>query len=166
LDGSSPLKLAGGRALIEEVLEQRVPYLVGVIANRLVNAGSALCRRHFQIGFPEWRIMVVLALEPAAAKRIGDVVGLDKAAISRGLKALERRGLIRATGETAGRRSRAWLLTDEGRAVYERLLKASREHERRLLAGLDPAEVPILLDMLRRVLAEVPQVEVFDPDSL
>ena len=53
MDGSSPLRVAGGRSLIEEVLEQRAAYLIGVIANRLVNAGSALCRRHAQIGFPD-----------------------------------------------------------------------------------------------------------------
>ena len=166
MDGSIPPRPAARRSLIEEVLEQRAAYLIGAVANRLVNAGSALCRRHFEIGFTEWRILVVLALEPAAAKRISDVVGLDKAAISRGLKTLERRGLIMATGETAGRRSRAWLLTDDGRGVYERMLKASREHERRLLAGLEPDEVPVLLDLMRRVLAQVPEVEAFDPERL
>jgi DNA-binding MarR family transcriptional regulator len=159
-------KLAGRRSLIEEVLEQRAGYLIGAIANRLVNAGSAICRRHFGIGFSEWRILVVLALEPAAAKRIGEVVGLDKAAISRGLKALERRGLVCPTAGTAARRSRAWLLTDEGRSVYERMLKASREHERRLLAGLSADEAQLLLGLLRRVLAEVPQVEAFRPETL
>jgi DNA-binding MarR family transcriptional regulator len=166
LDGSSPPKLAGRRSLIEEVLEQRAGYLIGAIANRLVNAGSAICRSHFGIGFSEWRILVVLALEPASAKRIGEVVGLDKAAISRGLQALERRSMVRPTQETAARRSRAYVLTDEGRAVYERMLKASREHERRLLAGIAPDEIPVLLDLLRRVLAQVPQVEAFRPESL
>ncbi len=161
-----PVKLAGRRSLIEEVLEQRASYLVGAIANRLVNAGSALFRRHFSIGFSEWRILVVLALEPAAAKRISEVVGVDKAAISRGLNTLERRGLIRPTEQSAGRRSRTYLLTDEGQAIYERMLKVSREHERRLLAALTPEEAPVLLDLLRRVLAEVPQVEAFDPERL
>ena len=163
---SGPTKLAGRRSLIEEVLEQRAGYLVGAIANRLVNAGSSISRRHFSIGFSEWRIMVVLALEPASAKRISDVVGLDKAAISRGLKALERRELIRPTDQTAGRRSQAYLLTQEGRGIYERMLKASREQERRLLSGLAPGEAPVLLDMLRRLLAQVPEVEAFDPESL
>ena len=105
MDGSTPPKLAGRRSLIEEVLEQRAGYLIGAIANRLVNAGSGISRRHFGIGFSEWRILVVLALEPASAKRIGEVVGLDKAAISRGLQALERRGMVRPTEDTAARRS-------------------------------------------------------------
>ncbi len=166
MEGSLPPKRAARRSLIEEVLEQRPAYLIGAIANRLVNAGSAISRRHFGIGFTEWRIMVVLALEPASAKRISDVVGLDKAAISRGLKALEQRGLIAATQETAARRSRAWLLTGEGRAVYERMLKASREHERRLLEDLSPEETAVLLGLLRRLMAHLPAVETFDPERL
>ena len=166
MDGSFPPKRSPRRSLIEEVLEQRPAYLIGAIANRLVNAGSALSRRHFGIGFTEWRIMVVLALEPASAKRISGVVGLDKAAISRGLKTLEQRGLIAATQETAARRSRAYVLTGEGRSVYERMLKASREHEGRLLDGLSPDEVGVLLGLLRRLMAQLPALEAFQPDEL
>ena len=122
------------RGVAEEVLEQRAGFLVGVIANGLVNAGGAICRRHFAIGFTEWRALVVLALEPATAKRICEVVGLDKAAISRALEALAARGLVVPTDETAGRRSRCYRLTDAGASVYRRMLVASREQERRLLA--------------------------------
>ena len=157
---------AGRRGLAEDVLEQRAAFLLGAIANKLVNVGGAISRRHFGIGFTEWRALVMLALEPAAAKRICEVVGLDKAAISRALSSLEAQGLIRPTEATAGRRSRAYELTDAGAAIYRRMLIASREQERRLLAGLQPGEVPVLLDMLRRVLAQIPEVEAFAPDHL
>jgi DNA-binding MarR family transcriptional regulator len=164
---SQPSRTASTRrGLAEEVLEQRASFLMGAIANKLVNAGSAICRRHFAIGFTEWRALVMLALEPAAAKRICAVVGLDKAAISRALSSLEKKGLIRPTADTASRRSRAYALTDEGAVLYRRMLVASREQERRLLAGLQPQEVPALLDMLRRVLAQIPEVEAFAPDTL
>jgi DNA-binding MarR family transcriptional regulator len=145
--------------MAEEVLEQRAAFLIGAIANKVVNAGAAACRRGGDIGFTEWRSMVVLALEPAAAKRICEVTGLDKAAISRSLKALEQRGLIAPTLATSARRSRAWLLTDEGRGVYERLLPAAREHERVLLADLTPEEAQTLLALLRRLHAAVPALE-------
>ncbi len=152
--------------MAEEVLEQSASFLLGAIANKLVNAGSALCRRHFAIGYTEWRAMVILALEPATAKRICDVVGLDKAAISRALKLLEARALIAPTDATSGRRSRAYRLTDQGAAVYRRMLAASREQQRRLLARLTPEEAPLFADMLRRVLGQIPEVEAFAPEEL
>lgn len=162
--GSRP---AARRSYAEEVLEQRAAFLMGAISNKLVSSGSAIYRRNFGIGFTEWRVMVMLALEPEVpARRICDVVGLDKAAISRGIKALETAGLIEPTVATADRRSRAYVLTPAGHAAYERILAVSREHERRLLAGLEPQEIPILIDMLRRMLAQMPGIEAFTPERV
>ena len=147
------------RSMADEVLEQRAAYLIGVIANTVVNVNSAMCRRTAGIGFTEWRAMVVLALEPATAKRICEVTALDKAAISRSLQSLERQGLIRASDSTAGRRSRAYLLTDAGRGVYDQLLPAARGLESVLLSALEPDEIPVLMRLLRRLKGALPAVE-------
>ena len=144
------------RSMADEVLEQRAAYLIGVISNNLVNVSAARCRRTAGIGYTEWRSLVVLALEPATAKRICEVTALDKAAISRSLQALERRGLIRPSDDTAGRRSRAYLLTDAGRRTYDQLLPGARELERGLLSALEPEEVPVLLKLLRRMKGALP----------
>ena len=155
------------RPRAEDVLEQRAGFLLGAIANKLVNCGSAIYRREFGIGFTEWRVMVMLALEPGiSATRICQLVGLDKAAISRGIAALDGAGMIEPTAQTVSRRSRAYVLTPAGRAIYDRILAISREHERILLAGLEPHEVPVLLDLLRRLLAKIPQVEAFKPEPV
>jgi DNA-binding MarR family transcriptional regulator len=148
----------------EEVLQRHETFLIGAIANRLVNSGSALYRRRFGVGFTEWRIMVMLALEPGiTAKRIGDVVGLDKAAISRGLAALQAGSLIEPTPETAGRRSRVFRLSAAGWELHARIGAIAREHERLLLADITPEERPLLQDMLRRLLARTAEIEAFRP---
>jgi len=148
----------------ETVLKQHPTFLIGAIANKLVNSGSALYRRHFGIGFTEWRIIVMLALEPrVTATRISEVVGLDKAAISRGLRDLDHAGLIEPTPQTAGRRSRDYVLSAAGWALHARIGKIASEYERRLLARIQPHELPVLLDMLQRLLAQTPHVEAFKP---
>lgn len=145
-------------------LDHFVPFFVGVIANKLVNGGSILFRRHFGVGFTEWRILAMLAVEPGiAANRICQIVGMDKAAASRGLSGLRRRGLVRAVRNTTGRRTRGYVLTERGRALHDRLLNVELERERKLLARLKPREVPILLDMLRRMLAQIPAVDAYEP---
>jgi DNA-binding MarR family transcriptional regulator len=150
----------------EEVLHRHETFLIGAIANKLVNSGSALYRRRFGIGFTEWRIMVMLALEPGiTAKRIGEVVGLDKAAISRGLKALQARRLIEPTPETAARRSRVFRLSLAGWELHGRIGKVAREHERLLLADISEEERSLLQDMLRRLLARTAEVEAFRPEG-
>lgn len=155
---------AAGRSSAEQALKDRVTFLVGAIANRLVSAGSSLYRREFGIGFSEWRIMLMLELEPGiTAKRISDTVGLDKAAISRGLGWLEAQGLIEPTPETAGRRSRDFRLTPKGQDLYAKIVVIAREHERLLLAGLEPDERTQVIGLLQRLWARLPDVEAFRP---
>lgn len=150
----------------EDILQRHETFLIGAIANRLVSSGSALYRRRFGVGFTEWRIMVMLALEAGiTAKRIGEVVGLDKAAISRGLQALQTRRLIEPTPETAGRRSRVFRLSATGWELHGRIGAIAREHERLLLADIAPEERPVLQDMLRRLLARTAEIEAFRPQS-
>lgn len=150
----------------EEALQQHETFLIGAIANRVVNSASALYRRRFGIGFSEWRIMVMLGIEPGiTAKRISEVVGLDKAAISRGLASLEGGGLIEPTPETAGRRSRVFRLSDAGRALHVRVSAIAQDYERLLLADITSEERPLLLDMLRRLLARTAELEAYEPSA-
>lgn len=151
----------------EEALKQRALFLIGAIANKLVINGSAVMRQRLGLGFTEYRIMVMLWLEPGiAAKRISEVVGLDKAAISRGLGALEAAGLIEPTPETAGRRSQAFRLTAEGHAAYARGAKVGREHERLLMGDLSEQEQQTLIGLLQRLHARTPDIEAFRPETL
>lgn len=151
----------------EEALKQRALFLIGAIANKLVINGSAVLRQRLGLGFTEYRIMVMLSLEPGiAAKRIGEVVGLDKAAISRGVRTLEAEGLIEPTPETAGRRSQAFRLTAMGDAIFARAVKVGREHERRLMADLSADEQRALIGLLQRLHARTSDIEAFRPDEL
>lgn len=151
----------------EEALKQRALFLIGAIANKLVINGSAVLRQRLGLGFTEYRIMVMLSLEPGiAAKRIGEVVGLDKAAISRAVAALENAGLIEPTPETAGRRSQAFRLTARGHEVFARAVKVGREHERRLMVDLSAEEQQMLVGLLQRLHARTADIEAWRPDEL
>jgi DNA-binding MarR family transcriptional regulator len=148
----------------DEVLRRSALFLLGIVANRLSTSGSQLCRRWFGIGFGGWRLMLILALEPGAtAKRMREVLGLDKAAVSRDLRSLEQAGLAAPTPESAGRRSRGYVLTARGRALHARINQVSIRQERQLLAGLGPGEEAVLVDMLQRLLGQLPEIESFQP---
>jgi DNA-binding MarR family transcriptional regulator len=122
------------------------------ISNRLTNSGSATYRRRFGIGMMDFRIMAMLSLEPGASgARIAEVIALDKAAVSRTLKSLERRGFV--TAKPGLGRARVLTLTAEGRAVYKKMWTIAQERERRLLINLSPKEQEVLRDLLRRLLA-------------
>ncbi len=133
-------------------------YVTGMIAwlsNRLSSGASAVYRGMFGIGVMEWRVIAHLAIEPGATgARIGRVIGLDKAAISRTVSVLIGRGLVaRVEGAERGQQLR---LTDQGLALHGRVLAVAMQREARLLSGLSEDERTVLRGLLNRLLQEVP----------
>jgi DNA-binding MarR family transcriptional regulator len=141
-----------------------ISYLIGAIANILAIGGSRLYRRTYNIGLAEWRLMWVLAIAPRiTAQRASQIMGLDKAAVSRALAALERRGLVRVTPDPADNRQRIIELSETGTELHGRLIIVAKERERRLLAPFTKDEVRVLAGLLRRMHAGAANVNAFDP---
>ena len=141
-----------------------ISYLIGAISNILSIGGSRLYRRTYNIGLAEWRLMWVLAIAPRiTAQRASQIMGLDKAAVSRALAALERRGLVRVAPDPADNRQRIIELSETGTELHGRLIIVAKERERRLLAPFTKEEVRVLSGLLRRMHAGAANVNAFDP---
>jgi DNA-binding MarR family transcriptional regulator len=129
-----------------------VPALLTFLANKLSRSGSALYRRHFGVGIIEWRILAMLAVEPAIpASRICQVIGLDKGPVSRSLALMERRGLVAVRADRTDTRRRLAALTEAGKALHDRILAVALERERRLLSCLSSEQRADLVDLLNRL---------------
>ncbi|MBB6251577.1 MarR family winged helix-turn-helix transcriptional regulator [Nitrospirillum iridis] len=143
-------------------MDRYVPAFLNTIANKLSSGASRLYFKHFGIGVVEWRIMVHLVAEPwCTAARICQIIGMDKAAVSRSYALMEDRGLIQL--RPAEPRGREAALTVAGRDLHDRILVMALERERRLLADLSPREVDTLISLLGRLLARIPHVNAYDP---
>jgi DNA-binding MarR family transcriptional regulator len=139
-----------------EEFGRSIAYLLGAISNILSTGGSRFYRQHFGIGLAEWRLMWVLAIEPAiTARRASQIMGLDKAAVSRAVAGLERRGLLQATPDPADYRRRLIELSSAGTRLYHRMIVVSRERQRRILAPLSKEEQGVLAALLRRLHAHL-----------
>jgi len=148
-------------------LRQFVPYLLGAISNLLSSGASRHYRRAFGLGLTEIRLMWILSVEPRIpASRAAEIMGVDKAAISRALAALERRKLVRVAVDGRDSRQRIVELSPEGRRVQSEVMVVSRERERRLLAPFEREEVRALARLLHRMLEHAPSVNAFDPVAL
>jgi DNA-binding MarR family transcriptional regulator len=137
-------------------LERYVPAFVTFIANKLSRSATAFYQRRFGINVTEWRIMSLLAIEPGIpASRICHVIGFDKGPVSRTLSAMQNRGLIAIETDASDGRSHSISLTSRGRAVHDEVIVSALERERRLLACLQKDEREVLIDLLRRVHANL-----------
>lgn len=141
------------------VLERYVPAFITFIANKWSRSSSSFYRRHFGIGMVEWRLMVLLAIEPwITAARADAVIGMDKAAVSRSVRELEKRGLVALRPNEVDPRRREMALTAEGRRLHDRVAVVALERERRLLACLSADEREVLIGMLDRIHRNLPKV--------
>src|SRR3982074_3606257 len=76
-------------------LDRYVPALITFIANKLSRSANALYQQRFQVNVTEWRILVLLAIEPGIpAARICHVIGFDTGPVSRTLSIMRERGLV------------------------------------------------------------------------
>src|ERR1700749_1617795 len=93
-------------------LDRYVPAFITFIANKLSNSATARYQRDFGVNVTEWRIMSLLAIEPAIpAARICHVIGFDKGPVSRTLAAMEKRGLVAIRADREDGRTYAISLT-------------------------------------------------------
>ena len=147
-------------------LERYVPALLVFISNKLSRGGSATYRRLFGIGVTEWRILAMLAVEPnIPANRICQVIGFDKALVSRVVQALAAQGLVSSAPNPGDGRRHTIALTLKGKRLHDRVIEVALERERLLLADLAPAEVETLIHLLRRLHRRVDAVNAYDPTA-
>jgi len=147
-------------------LNRYVPALLTFLANKLATGASISYRKHFGIGVVEWRLIALLAVEDnITANQMCQAIGLDKSAVSRSLQALEAAGTITGQTDSSDARRYTVSLTEQGRALHDRVLKVALERERRLLSDFTPEEVDTLVNLLGRMQGKVAYVNEYDPPS-
>ncbi|WP_191600458.1 MarR family winged helix-turn-helix transcriptional regulator [Marinomonas algicola] len=147
-------------------LDRYVPALVTFLANKLSSGASACYRKNFDVGVVEWRLLALLKVEQnITANRMCQVIGLDKAAVSRALKLLSQRGSVNFIKDEKDGRSSLICLTKEGEILHDKILHIALEREALLLGGFQAEEVEVLLRLLHKLNANIGQVNAFDPNG-
>ena len=93
-------------------------------------------------------------IEPLAApsvQALADRMGMDQSALSRGLKPLEKAGLVASTPDPNDRRRRFLGVTDAGRRRFDEAARAWKEVQDRLGDAYGEESVGRLLGELRRL---------------
>lgn len=138
-------------------LETYVPYLLGAVYNKMSSSASRAYLARFGVGVIDWRVLSMLAIEQdISASRICQVVGLDKAAVSRSITLLERKGAVAGSNGGGRGNPRTLRLTPDGQVLHDRIFILAKDREARLLTGLSLQERAVLTGLLRRLHANLP----------
>jgi DNA-binding MarR family transcriptional regulator len=128
-------------AIADTGFEASQAFLICSLANRINVIAERSARQRLDLSLMEWRVLVVLAVEPAAPPgRIVAIASVNKAAVSRAVNSLERRGLLERKARAPNSRRRLLYLTPAGVALHDQGGNARLEFEAQLLVGLSAVE--------------------------
>jgi DNA-binding MarR family transcriptional regulator len=152
-------------------LDKYVPAYFIWIANKLTRGASQHYLNLFGVGSEVWRCMVLLAIhDTISAQQISQIIGMDKASVSRCFKQMVAKKLIALELDHTDGRIRLASLTLHGRHIHDQILGIALARERALVQVLNPEEIDTLLGLLKRVHENLPAVELatqaFIADSL
>jgi DNA-binding MarR family transcriptional regulator len=143
--------------------QRYLPFYLIRIANSVSRGASKAYIRHFGVGVIEWRILSFLSIDRnMTAHEICAALEIDKAAASRNLREMERKGYILTTSDPNDTRKRPIQLTHKGAELHDRMIKVALYREQHLRAGFSEKELDQLLGLLRRLVANLPVLESLD----
>jgi len=156
------MKRSARRASLRLVHRDRyVPYLLGRISKSMASAASVLYRSRLGVGINDSRILVVLARRPRiTGKELAEDTSLNKSVVSRSLRVLRSKGLVRIT-PSDGRLEVH--LTAAGREMHDRVSAVALERESLMLKGFSGTEKDALIGFLHRMIKNVPLANAYDP---
>jgi DNA-binding MarR family transcriptional regulator len=130
---------------------------VHVLSSRISRAFDSQLAARYDLSPPEWRVLLTLAQRPdASANEITALWAMEKMAVSRAVRRLERMGRIRRQVDGADRRRYALILTPEGRRLYRRILPVANARYREITSVLSHAERATLRKALAKLNRHIP----------
>jgi DNA-binding MarR family transcriptional regulator len=132
-----------------ETLIQLVSVRVVRLSDLLLRIGKISFERRFGIKLTELRILIILgAFHSISVNEISRRTHIDKAWISRSLRGLLRRKLIKKTAHPADSRASSLTLTKKGEALLREIAPVAEDYQRQLLQGQRRGDVERVLDLL------------------
>ncbi len=119
------------------------------LSELILRIGTLAFTDRFGIKTTELRIVVMLgAYQPISVNEVSRKTHIDKAWISRSLRGLLRRKLIKKTAHPSDNRAALLSLTRQGEALLREIAPVAQEYQRQLLQGQRARDVERVLDLL------------------
>lgn len=141
-------------------LDTFLPYRLSVLSQAVSGLIANEYENKFGLTINQWRCLVIIqAHQPVTAKDIGSITLLDKMAISRALKSLKKRSLIKSSPGTDAR-SQMLNLTKTGQKIYNEVIPIAQDYESRLLNSLTSGQRYTLEAIIDKLIHEARELTV------
>ena len=145
-------------------LDRYVPGLLLWLSNKMAGSASVLYRARFELGVTDWRVLSYFEIyEWSTASQACELMGLDKAAVSRSVAMLKDGGWLKS--RPSGLRKIEYATTAAGKKLHDRIIKLATAREEALLTGFSKQEREILIRYLHRLLDNLDAVRAIGRDE-
>lgn len=135
------------------------------LAEMILRMGTNPIMNRFGVKPTDLRILVMLgAYQPISVNEVSRRTHIDKAWISRSLKGLLHRKLIRKTAHPSDSRASLLSLTRKGEALLREIAPVAQHYQRQLLQGQRSRDVERVLDLLSARAEEMFQLAMQQKD--
>lgn len=139
-------------------LDRYVPGLLLWLSNKISSSASSIYHEKFQIGVTDWRLLSYFKIYPwSTASKACELMGLDKAAVSRSITFLVSNGWLES--RPLGLRKIEYHVTASGQKLHSMVFKIAMAREQALLDGFSDVEKELLIAMLKRMLVNLDGVQ-------
>ena len=140
-------------------LTRYTPALVTFLVNKMSTGSTQIYSELFDISVTEWRIVSLLAVEhPIVAKRVSEVIGLDKATVSRSINRLEKEGYLALSPDENDRRAIFIQLTEKGVNLHNQVIDIALDREQKMLEPLTSDEIEQFICILNKLNQNIVQM--------
>jgi DNA-binding MarR family transcriptional regulator len=134
-------------------LEEFLPHRLNVCASLVSAALSRIYSERYQIGVPEWRVLVTLGeYGMMTAKAVGVHSHMHKTKVSRAVALLERRKLVTRKTNRDDLREAFLSLAPAGREIYSELAPIALDFVHQLMDSLDTDDCAALDRALKKLI--------------
>ncbi|ASM73033.1 MULTISPECIES: MarR family winged helix-turn-helix transcriptional regulator [Roseobacteraceae] len=133
-------------------MRQYLTYRLAKLQNALNAQAAQMLSAHSNLTLTEWRVLFILrTMSTATMSMIVQESRLDKAQISRAVKALVEKGYVATVQDENDQRRQLLSATPEGRELKDRLLPVMMRRQQALTDGLQKDEVETFFRVLQQL---------------
>ena len=129
-----------------------LPYQLTNIATRVSNDFAAVYQTKYGLNIPQWRILANLAqYGQSNAKDLCTQANMDKSTVSRAVKVLIDKGLVKSELNAQDKRAALLVLSKAGQNLYEQIAPDALNWEKQLLSTLTNEECEVLVSIFEKL---------------
>jgi len=129
-----------------------LPYQLTNVATRVSNDFAEVYQTKYGLNIPQWRILANLAqYGQSNAKDLCTQANMDKSTVSRAVKVLIDKGLVKSELNAQDKRAALLVLSEVGQSLYEQIAPDALNWEKKLLSTLTNEEYEVLVSIFEKL---------------